>query len=333
MPDTTFTLTEITDNALSVASEHNWGSPFYTLAYVRARVDAGDKPFLLFSSQHGRDECCLAFFRRGRLSRTLEIPSFPNVADPQALANAVESLARTTGADDVYVNSYGSRAALLPRMQNENTRFSREELLLDLTVENPLAAVARNHRGSVRLAEKAGLRLAVRQSYQACLRHVELMTDATQRREQRGDRVTYLSDAGPLWALVKNGAADLFQAVQGDVAVASMLLLRSPSVAYMHTSGTTSEGRAMGAAPFLITSAALELKGDGCECFNLGGVRSAESGLRDFKLRFGATPVQLEALQCRPHWSVRRPAQRIVRIAASIAGVARASIPSGWRRS
>ena len=333
MPDDTFTLTELSHNALSAATERNWGSPFYTLAYIRARGDAGDEPLLLVSSRRAEADYCLAFFRRGRLSRSLEIPCFPNVAEPNALANAVESLARSTGADDVYVNSYGSRAPELPRMQNENARYSREELLLDLSVENPLGGVARNHRGSVRLAEKAGLRLVVRQSYEACLRHVQLMADATQRREQRGDRVTYLSDVGPIWALVKNGAGDLYQAVHGDVVVASMLLLRSPSIAYMHTSGTTSEGRAIGAAPFLITSAALDLKARVCEYFNLGGVRSTETGLREFKLRFGATPVQLEALQCRPHWSVRRPAQRVVRVASSIAGAARASIPSGWRRS
>src|SRR5688572_14934495 len=123
MPDNIFTLTAPTESALSSATEQNWGSPFYTFAYVRARVDAGDEPLLLVSSRRAENGYCLAFFRRGRLSRTLEIPCFPNVADPNGLASAVESLARSTGADNVYVNSYGSRAALLPRMQNENARY------------------------------------------------------------------------------------------------------------------------------------------------------------------------------------------------------------------
>jgi lipid II:glycine glycyltransferase (peptidoglycan interpeptide bridge formation enzyme) len=92
-----------------------------------------------------------------------------------------------------------------------------------------------------------------------------------------------------------------------------MLVLRAPQGGYDHSSGSTPEGKKTGASHFLIHGTAVRLAEAGCTGFNLGGARADESGLRDFKLRFGAREVALHAIRLDLQSRLRRTVGGLLR--------------------
>ena len=134
------------------------------------------------------------------------------------------------------------------------------------------------------------------------------------RREQRGEAVSAGFPIEPILALVRTGAGELFQVVDGEHVLSSMLLLRSRLAAYDHTSGSSPEGMERGAPKYAVFRACEELRKEGCTILNLGGVREHETGLRVFKEHFGARPVELEAASA----EFSTPAARLARGAARL---------------
>lgn len=82
----------------------------------------------------------------------------------------------------------------------------------------------------------------------------------------------------------------------GDTVHSSVLVLLAAKGAYYHSAGTSPDGMACGASPWLVHEAALVLRERGLEVFNLGGAIQASAGLFRFKSEFATTPVPLESV-------------------------------------
>jgi len=194
------------------------------------------------------------------------------------------------------VGSYACRnGASIPPLPGEISRRMRREYFLDLTIPDLRKNLHTNHRYSVKQAEKAGLQLRVTTDPEACAIHCVLMEQSMARRESRGEDVPAKIDPRPLLAYLRGGAGTLFQAVLDGKVFSSLLVLLSEKGAYNQTAGTSPEGMACGASPFLIFSTALALKERGIQCFSLGGADEASKGLQRFKAAFGSVEVKLPA--------------------------------------
>lgn len=114
--------------------------------------------------------------------------------------------------------------------------------------------------------------------------------------------------------LLETGAGELFQARRqdDDACLASMLVLRAPRGGYDQSSGSTEEGKRLGASHFLVHAVATALEKEGATVLNLGGARASEEGLQGFKRRFGAREVELTSARCDIGGPLRRIAAKVV---------------------
>jgi lipid II:glycine glycyltransferase (peptidoglycan interpeptide bridge formation enzyme) len=249
----------------------------------------------------------------------LEVPSLPAILQPNAFAEELRRFVVANGVTELYLNTYASPPLTLPPIGGEVQRFNRTEFVIDLSDAPLLGGMSRDHRQRIKRALRAGLKLRRTADEASCLQHAELISATMARREQRGESVSTLVPIEPLAAILKAGAGELFQLLDGGRVVSSMLLLRSRLAAYDHTSGSTAEGMATGASRLVIFLACEELQREGCQILNLGGVRDHETGLRTFKERFGARQVQLQAISAEFTTPVRRLARRAVQFLREVA--------------
>jgi lipid II:glycine glycyltransferase (peptidoglycan interpeptide bridge formation enzyme) len=96
-------------------------------------------------------------------------------------------------------------------------------------------------------------------------------------------------------ALLASRAGEIFQAVDGDRVLSSILVLRSSTGAYYQSAGTSPEGMKVGASPFLISQVAGILRQEGVQIFNLGGAGEDNPGLQRFKAGFNVRQISLQA--------------------------------------
>jgi hypothetical protein len=247
-------------------------------------------------------EGCFAFARRGRATRSLEVPSIPTLGPRKAsFAACLQRCLRTGGFTHVEVNSYGSAEALIPTFPNE-TRRTRIEWRLDLTGAIDLST---NHRRSLRKAVAAVAVIERTTSIDHVPTHLQLITASLQRRTDRGEAAAFgAGEEELLREWLKEGAGELFRVWIDGITVSSMFVLRSQSGAYYHSAGTDVLGMASGASVFLVSEVARLLATEGCRTFNLGGAWPEAGGLARFKSGFGSRPVHLEACTARfqPAW-------------------------------
>lgn len=304
-------------------------NPFCTAAYARSRSALGETPILFTVSDDRAGEASFyGFLSRARIGRWLEIPSTPGLSRLPAFAEGLTRFCSANGVIQLQVNSYASPTLTLPSVRGEVRRYARTEFVIDLDSEPLLAGMAKGHRHPIRRAQRAGLTLRRSTTEAACLDHARVMAASMSRRESRGEDVSTHFPVEPLLAILRAGAGELFQVVDGNRVLSSMLLLRSRLAAYDHTSGSSPEGMDAGAPKLAVLRACEELRSEGCLELNLGGVRQHETGLRTFKEHFGARPVELEALVAEyssPMLRLARGAARLVR------GVVRPIAAAGGR--
>ncbi|MGI8764911.1 MAG: GNAT family N-acetyltransferase, partial [Gemmatimonadaceae bacterium] len=173
------------------------------------------------------------------------------------------------------------------------SRRARAEYVLNL--QEPLPRPSSNHKRNITRAQKAGVQVRRTRDRAALADHVNLMSAAMERREQRGEAVPTVHPSPFDSALLTCGAAELFQTHDGSSLLSSILVLRAPRGAYYQSAGTSPEGMEIGASQFLISSVASLLQEEGMHLFNLGGAGDESPGLQRFKAGFGAHPVLLEA--------------------------------------
>ena len=291
-------------------------NPFYTLEFARAMQALGREVWTIRSAEEiSPAGVALGFVRRGRLSAELEFVSMPTAAGSVEFWDEVNRLAKREGITDITAGSFASCEFELPKLPGEVSRRNRPEFLLPLdNVELP-SLLSSNHKRNAKKAAKA--EVTVRRT-RDCLdwlpQHCALMGHSADRRMARGESVSMSAEMSDYRAFLQNGAAEVFQAMRGtDEVLSSVLILRSPSMAYYQSAGTSADGMSIGASHFLILSIAEALQAEGCREFNLGGAADGSS-LARFKAGFGAREVVLPSALCYvgPVWKrwVRNVMQR-----------------------
>jgi hypothetical protein len=198
---------------------------------------------------------CISGRRNGRLS-----------ADPPAFWRGVLQTCRDLKVWNLQIESYASQVGEIPQLTGELTRRDRVEYLFDLARENVLDGISSQHRRNISRASKAGLSIRRTRAQSVCTRHHELMDASLERRAKRGEKVPRLEMAMPL-ALLASQAGEIFQAVDGDRVLSSILVLRSSTGAYYQSAGTSPEEMKLGASPFLISQVAGILRQEGVLLF------------------------------------------------------------------
>jgi hypothetical protein len=255
----------------------------------------------------------VGFLHRGRLTKRLEIPSTPMDA-PVSWWETVFALCRTRGVTLIDFDSFGSPAGAMPPLQGETRRWTRTEYLIDLDAGDLLSRATQSHRQRIRLGAKSGLQLKRTREASACITHLELIGSSMTRRTGAHSGAGGPGELNTCRVLLETGAGELFQArrLEDDVCLASMLVLRAPQGGYDQSSGSTEEGKRLGASHFLVHAVASALQAEGASILNLGGARSSEEGLQGFKRRFGSREVELTSARCDLGGPLRRMAAKVV---------------------
>jgi len=218
----------------------------------------------------------------------------------------LQELCRALKVWHLEIDSFASPSSDIPQLPGELARKNRWEYLLDLVGCDYFSGVRRTHRGNINRAVKAGLSIRRTRDEAACAEHMKLIGASMVRRANRGEEVAvHQSSARPM-ALLNSGLGELFQAMDGERVLSSMLILHSSRGAYWQSAGTRPEGMKIGASPFLLSRVATTVKEEGAWVFNLGGATDDNPGLRDFKAGFGAREVALQAASFCPRSSVER---------------------------
>jgi lipid II:glycine glycyltransferase (peptidoglycan interpeptide bridge formation enzyme) len=273
-------------------------NPFCTPAYVEAMRECGARPWVLALKEGNQLLAgCAAFLSSGRLSRALEVPSLPALADEQVFWDGLRQTCRHNGVTSVELNSYASPVAVIPASAQRSHWTKRVEYVIDLRAADLSKAVRKTHQQRIKRARKAGLVLQRSREASANQEHQQMMLASLQRRKERGETVPEEVQNNLSDALLHSGAGQLFQAVVNGKVYSSGLVLLSERGAYYHTSGTRPEGMECGASHFLIFEIAETLRNEGYTHFNLGGAQEGNAGLHEFKQGFGAAVRHLEAAQ------------------------------------
>jgi hypothetical protein len=255
----------------------------------------------------------VGFLHRGRLTRRLEIPSTPLEAPP-SWWEMVFALCRARGITLLDFDSFASSPGALPPLHGETRRWDRTEYLLELGAGDLLSRASQSHRQRIRLGAKSGLHLNRTRDAAACIPHTDLIGSSITRRTGRSPGDGGSGELNTYRILLVTGAGVHFLArrLDDDACLASMLVLRAPQGGYDLSSGSTEEGKRLGASHFLVHAVATALEKEGATVLNLGGARPSEDGLQGFKRRFGAREVELTSARCDLGGPLRRIAAKVM---------------------
>lgn len=306
MPETFFAR-PASEEALERASSTDPDNPFLTARYLRSQRMLGREGWLFsLEDAGGMRTAALCFLERGRLRRTLTIPSSPRVATGSPFWQGVRAFIAEHRITDLELSTFASPESRIPHWPGELERVDRAEFAMPLKNIELLPRVSKSHRERISKGRRKGLVVRREGSDAAIDAHVALHITSMDRRKSRGENVsTEFGRAGSA-ALIASGAGELFQAMLGDHVASSLLILRSATGAYSESSGNSKEGMAIGASHFLRFESAVALQTEGVEIFYLGGVRPAEEGLRSFKAGFGTTPIDTQSVSAYVGSPVRR---------------------------
>jgi hypothetical protein len=273
--------------------------PFFTSAFAEALRSTGQQPWMLLLRQKKHVvSACPAFVTNGRLNRSLEIMSLPQMRDSEKFWDGVVSLCRQARISHLKANGFISSVARIPTLEGEIRRRTRTKYVLDPKEPNLWFGLSENHRRNIKRGRNAQLQVRRASGEDACRQHSSLVLASMARRERRGERVSADAEVRTAIAFTQGGAGELFQALLGDRVVASILVLMANKGAYYESAGTNADGMSCGAAHFLVYETVGVLKEQGVEIFNLGGADpQLNPGLERFKTGFGAVKTELESAE------------------------------------
>lgn len=273
--------------------------PFFTAAFAGALQSTGQQPRILLLRKNKQVlSACPAFATNGRLNRSLNIMSLPEMPDGEKFWEGVFSLCRQDRISLLKAKTFISSGTRIPVLKGEISRQTRTKYVLDPTNPDSWSGLSENHRRNIKRARNAQLQMRRASGEDACRQHGSLVMESMTRRELRGERVSADDEARTAIAFDRTGAGQLFQAVLRDRVVASILVLRSKKGAYYESAGTNAEGMKCGAAHFLVYEMLQALKEQGVQMFNLGGADpDTNPGLQRFKAGFGALKTELESVE------------------------------------
>ena len=275
-------------------------NPFATAAHAAAQRTLGMQPLVLLAEEaDGRAVGALALLRRGRLTRTLHLPSLPGEAG-ESFWRGLADYRRRARVDVLELRSYGSSAAVIPVLGGRERRAPRTEYVWSLDGAEWEQAIGTNHRRNARRATERGFVVTRTSEVRALDDHLALVRASAERRADRGGTREELLDANECRALLASGAGVCVRCADAaGVVHSSLLVLLAREGAYYHSAGTSPEGMSAGASQLLVREVARQLRDDGVRLFNLGGASSESAGLHRFKAGFGATAVSLEEADIR----------------------------------
>jgi hypothetical protein len=295
------------DVAVERASCTDPDNPFLTARYLESQRALGREGWLLSVEGAGAVRAAaLCFVERGRLRRTLTIPSSPPVAADSPFWSGVRAYIADQGITDLELSTFASPESQIPRWNGEFERIDRTEFAMMLKDVELWPRVSKSHRERVSKGRKKGLIVRRDRSDAAIDAHVALHINSMDRRKSRGEKVSLEFERAGSAALLASGAGELFQAMLGDHVASSLLVLRSSTGAYSESSGNSKDGMGIGASHFLRFETALTLQTEGAEIFYLGGARPQEEGLRSFKAGFGTTPIDTQSVSAYVGGAMRR---------------------------
>ncbi|HEV7702889.1 MAG TPA: GNAT family N-acetyltransferase [Gemmatimonadaceae bacterium] len=293
----TFVARPADDAALERASLTDADNPFLTARYLQSQRSLGREGWL-FSVEDAEtmQSAALCFLERGRIRRTLTIPSAPPVSEDSPFWSGVRAFIAEHGVTDLELSTFASPESRIPTFPGETERIDRTEFAMEMRDVDLLARVSKSHRERVSKGRRKGLVVRRENSAHAIDAHVALHINSMDRRKSRGENVSVAFERDGSAALLASGAGELFQAMLGDHVASSLLVLRSKSGAYSESSGNSKEGMGIGASHYLRYETAVTLQTEGIEIFYLGGARPSEEGLRAFKAGFGTTLIDTQSV-------------------------------------
>jgi hypothetical protein len=293
--------------ALDRASRTDTDNPFLTAKYLQSQCMLGREAWLLFLENAGdMRAAALCFLERGRLTRTLSIPSSPPVGTDSSFWAGLREFIDEQGITDLELSTFATPESRIPPWPQELERIDRTEFAMQLKDLELLPRISKSHRERISKGRKRGLVVRRGHSDSAIDAHVALHINSMERRQSRGEDVSLEFERAGSAALLTSGAGELFQALLGDHVASSLLILRSATGAYSESSGNSKEGMGIGASHFLRFESALALQSEGAEIFYLGGARPKEEGLRSFKSGFGTVPIDTQSVTAHVGGPMRR---------------------------
>jgi hypothetical protein len=295
------------EEAVDRASTTDLDNPFLTARYLRSQRMLGREGWLLSLGDGAATRAAaLCFLERGRLHRTLTIPSAPVIDADSPFWFGLRAFIADQRITDLELSTFASPESTIPRWPGELERIDRTEFAMLLKDVELLPRVSKSHRERISKGRRKGLVVRRDSSDAAIDAHVALHITSMDRRKSRGEDVPLEFERTGSAALLASGAGELFQAMLGDHVASSLLILRSATGAYSESSGNSKEGMGIGASHFLRFESALALQAEGAEIFYLGGVRPDEEGLRSFKSGFGTIPIDTQSVSAYVGGPVRR---------------------------
>lgn len=314
------------DAMVDRASPTDPDNPFLTARYLQSQRMLGREPWLLYLENAGdMRAAALCFLERGRMKRTLTIPSSPPVEHASPFWPGLRAFIDEQGVTDLELSTFATPESRIPPWPEELERIDRTEFAMPLKDLELLPGISKSHRERISKGRRKGLIMRRGHSDAAIDAHVALHINSMERRQSKGENVSLEFERAGSAALLASGAGELFQAVLGDHVASSLLILRSATGAYSESSGNSKEGMGIGASHFLRFESALVLQSEGVEVFYLGGARPQEEGLRSFKSGFGTIAIDTQSVTAHVGGPMRRRLSSAIQWLRSTANTGRQS--------
>lgn len=280
-----------TTGDVELLSAENPENPFVTPEYVHASKLLGFQPVLFTDGPAG--DKLLGFIRKGRLAHILEVHSCASVSGSAPIWTSVGTWARENRVSQIVVGSAASRGFKIPSIGRPVKTGQRSEFVIRLKDRDIWESMNKSHRDRVKKARKAGVQLTRSRDPERLSDHLALQNASMIRRARRGENVTTHESTEELEAYLQAGAGEVIQAIESNEVLSSMVVLRAPTGVYSVSSGNSPRGMECGASHFLTFELAVQLQAEGFELFNRAGAKKEETGLREFKAKFGSDEIEL----------------------------------------
>ncbi|MDB6138082.1 MAG: hypothetical protein JWO94_1154 [Verrucomicrobiaceae bacterium] len=271
---------------------------FLTVAVMRGMKLRGMIPCLLGLWEDGRLLTgCLGAYKKGRLSRSLDIRFLPELPADSPFWPGLLAACQRLGVWELSLYAVSPQPRPIPPLGLVTFAEAGTEFYLKTGDAPPPAPSSSNHRRSIAKANKSGVTVHRTTAEAAIDIHLAMMGASMDRRMARGEDIGGNAEGQTFLAILEAGGGEFFQARDGDGTVlSSVFFLRSKAAAYYQSAGTSPLGMSLGASPFLIWNAADILHKEGVTKFCVGGSTPDNTGLVRFKSGFGCLEESFQAV-------------------------------------
>jgi len=285
-----------TDELTGRLSELDPTNPFCTPVYAGIRSRLGAEVSTLVLRTNGRIVGgCLAFRTKGRLNSRLEITSFPQLPDFDIFWKGLFDHCRATRTTVLNINTFASPEIKFPEVPRPLAKKTRIEYVLDLTTDDLSSAMNRRSRRMVTRARTSGLYISEDSGPDARADHVALANRSLDRLRHRGEEISSTINRDEIDLYLESGFGELFQVKKDSEVFSTLVIVKGATGAYCQSSGTSEEGRDLGASHFIFHETACRLKEKNFHLLNIGGSSLENQGLNDFKAGLGGRAIELES--------------------------------------